>query len=354
MQEDNDNVANDKLHREGIKRSFSVHDGESKTIKPFVPVGDTMNTTDNTAIGNDMMAVARRIRERAQLLKDEKQKAESLRAVLLDLRDQQKTEIAINNRQRRRLLQATIERNEVELELFEVQESIDHCQKQARTMDQEIQESEERIHTLGERRAEQAVSFYGPNMAKMDTYIKVFEDIVESKQKAVEARQKRLEELRTKIKQSKTKEEEILCETREIQDIIDRQEEIDDESENDTKVDMQSKRSKHSDGIRKEDEEIIALASNVREAISAVRELYCTLSKHSLFSLLFLSFFASDVFKNLKAVFSPQETQGGPKEIRRGKWRPIALGGKAHPEPGWEEIVTEKEVFCSICHCMNT
>ncbi len=336
MQEDNENVANDKLNCEG-KRSFAVnptktsaystnYEGESRTMRPFVPVGGTI-VADNPQIGNDMMAVARRIRERAQILKDEKQKAEKIRGVLLDICKKRDAEIAINNRQRRRLLQATNERNEVELEIFEVQESIEDCRNKARAMGQETLESEERIRSLGERRTEQAISFYGPNMAKMDTFIKVFEDIVESKAKAVEARRKHLEELRSEIKVSKEREKEILRKTKEIKELIDLEEKIDDESGDDTKDERQSKGSKYSGGIRKEDEEIIALASKVRETIAVVSlmALHCIQT----FVPLFLAFSKHFFFRNIQKFESGllcARSSGMPKRNTTRQMKTYCIG----------------------------
>ena len=251
-------------------RGDAANDG---AMNPFDHFRNT--PTMESPMGNDMMAVARRIRERARVLQDEQRKAEAIRCALLDLHQTREIEIATNNRQRRCFLQSTNERNAVELELFAVQESIEDCRKRARAMDQETLESEERIRKLTDQRLQQTKSFYGPNIAKMDTYTKVLETIVESKQKAMEARQKRFEELRAQLKDSKEREECLLRETKEIQGTIDHGEQIDRRSRvgDGTDADEQSKGEKQQSVIGREDLEITALSNKVREAITTVSDI---------------------------------------------------------------------------------
>ncbi len=242
-----------------------------------------------------MMAVARKIQERAQVLKDERKKAEAKRIVLLDLRQKRDAEKKINEKQRKRLLLATNERNTVELEVMGVRESIGDCWKRARVMEEETRESEERIRKLDEKRAESTKSFYGPNLAKMETFLKVLETIVSSKEKAVEANRKRMDDLHTQLKESKMREESILRMTQETKEAIDREQAVDnaaDEGSVDSESSNKSsdnRKSRTSSAIARKDKEIVNLSSRVRKAIEMVSEtlhsMVCDISHRRVFKL---------------------------------------------------------------------
>ena len=222
-----------------------------------------------------------RIQERAQVLQDERKKAEAKRIVLLDLCQKRDVEKTTNEKQRKRLLQATNERNSVELEIMGVRESIEDCWKRAKTMEEETRESEERIRKLEENRAESTESFYGPNLAKMETFLKVLETIVDSKEKVVEARRKRIEDLRTRLEDSKEKEETILRETQETKLAINREEGVHNDETDEESTESESGKKRIS-VIAQKDNEIDNLSSRVRETIEMVSK---SLKSHNLLEL---------------------------------------------------------------------
>lgn len=277
MQDESRNATNNEPRRESTNSSFTAG-----AMDPFVHANGTTSiptTTnkDTTTIGNDMMDVARRIRDRARVLEDEQKKAEATRDVLRELYKKRDKEKAINDRYRKRLLQITNERNAVELEVFGCHESIGDCEKQTRAMEQETLESEETIRKLLQRRTEQTKSFYGPNLAKMETFVEVLQNIVESKEKAEEAKRKRVEDLRVQIKDSKKREGSILRETKDAEKVIDREQRIGssganvDADEKSTKSETSNKSGNNGNtDIGRDDQEITNLSRKVRDAIEEV------------------------------------------------------------------------------------
>ena len=260
-----------ETRRDSTDGNFASFDDEEN--RAYAP--NTSARESPVPIGNDMMAVARRIQERAQVLQDEREKAEAKRIVLLDLCQKRDAEKKTNEKQRKRMLRATNERNEVELEVMVARESIDDCWKRARVLEEKTRESEERIRKLDEQRAESTKSFYGPNLAKMETFLTVLESIVDSREKAVEAKRKRMDDLRTELKESKMREEDILRETQETKEAIDREEEaVDIADEGSTGSESSNKtggnRKSHTSAISRNDKEIVDLSSKVREAIEMV------------------------------------------------------------------------------------
>ena len=259
-----------ETRRESTDGNFASFDDEEN--RAYAP--STSNREAPIAIGNDMMAVARRIRERAQVLQDERKKAEAKRIVLLDLCQKRDAEKKTNEKQRKRMLQATNERNEVELEVIGVRESIDDCWKRAGVLEEKTREAEERIRKLDEQRAESTKSFYGPNLAKMETFLTVLETIVDSREKAVEAKRKRMDDLQTQLKESKMREEDILRETQETKEAIDREEEADDiVDDGSTGSESSNNRKSPTSAIARNDKEIVDLSSKVREAIEMVSDI---------------------------------------------------------------------------------
>ena len=217
-------------------------------------------------IGNDMMAVARRIRERARILDDERRKVRETEAALRDLREKHDRERSINDRQRQRLLQWTNERNAVELEIFRVEDAIGGHARTARALEEETRRSEARIEKLERERTDRTTILYAPNLARMEMFLAVLEDLVESKAAVAEKRQKRLEDLRAELEDAKRREESIIRQTRNLEDAIYREEgaypggsTTDEESKTETNT------------MKKEDHEITALSKRVREAIEEVR-----------------------------------------------------------------------------------
>mmetsp|Transcript_43533 Transcript_43533/g.49294 ORF Transcript_43533/g.49294 Transcript_43533/m.49294 type:complete len:315 (+) Transcript_43533:82-1026(+) len=172
------------------------------------------------SIGMDMMAVATRIQERARILTEERRKVQETDEVLTDLRRTLDKEKTINSRRRKHLLERINERNNVELEIFETQDTIDDNNRNVELFNQQRIESEERIKNLLKERTEEAVSFYGPNLAQMESYVKALEKVVLSKERVREQRRQRLETIRNEFEKAKTEEENIRQETDTIREDI--------------------------------------------------------------------------------------------------------------------------------------
>lgn len=261
--------------------------------------GNGSRANPNSNIGTDMMAVARRIQERARVLNDEQRMVQATELVLLDLCKTLKTEQAVNDEQRRKLLLATNERNMVELEIFAVKDSIEEHLKQIKAREQETLRSQETIAELVAKRIETTKKVYGPNLARMETYSRVLETIVGSKEKAMQTRSKLLEDLRAQLEDSKTRNELMIRETKDTKESIDREEQQqkqtgscgsddqdhgadDDHDDGDhglrfgrdhdgsTSKTNNSDSGIHSSAIGQEDKDITALSKRVREAIEEV------------------------------------------------------------------------------------
>jgi hypothetical protein len=291
MQEDEDTRRrttadgdNEHHHSEG---SFAAATDAIAVVSFRDGNGPRVNASAN--IGTDMMAVARRIQERALVLDDEQCRVRATEPILLDLCKTLKKEQARNDEQRRELLLKTNERNVVELEIFGVKDSIKEHLKQATAMDQEILHAEEIIAELVTRRTQTTKKVYGPNLASMETYTRVLETIVGSKEKAVEAWNNRLEGIRVQLEDSKTRNENINRETKDTEEAIDREQrqqqrigsggvvhddDDDDDDNNDddgsTSETNYSDNGTNSSAIGQEDKEITALSKEVREAIEKV------------------------------------------------------------------------------------
>jgi chromosome segregation ATPase len=241
--------------------------------------GEDPRDHPNMAMGTDMMAVARRISERAQILEEELRKVQETGPVLLELRRNRAKERGVNDKHRKRLLEMINERNNVELEIFRVQEYIKEHQKKAAALERETSESKERIREMIAKCNHDTQTIYGPNLARMETYTHVLESIVKAKQTAVEARRKRLDDLRAELEDSKRRKVNILSETKDIEEAINREEKSIHRGNNASGSDTNSGSMSDTDDsdtgtrpttIRREDQEITALSRKVREAIEEV------------------------------------------------------------------------------------
>jgi hypothetical protein len=242
-----------------------------------------------------MMAVARRIQERAWVLNDEQRRVQATERIYFDLCKALKEEQAVNAALQRTLLLATNDRNMVELEIFAVKDSIEEHLKQTKAMEVEILRSEKTIFEMVEKRIETTKKVYGPNLARMETHTRVLETIVGSKEKAVEARNKRLEDLRAQLEDSITRNDTTIRETKDTKEAIDREEEEqqqkqigscgsddqdhgndmdlndgDHDHDGSTRKTSNSDSGIHSSAIGRENKDITALTEQVREAIEEV------------------------------------------------------------------------------------
>lgn len=224
------------------------------------------------SIGMDMMAVATRIQERARILTEERRKVKETDEVLIDLRLTRDKEKTINSRRRKYLLELINERNNVELEIFDTQDTIDDNNRNVESFNQQRIESEERITNLIKERTEETVSFYGPNLAQMESYVKALENVVLSKEHVIEQRRQRLETIRNELERAKTEEENIRKETDTIREDIRCREEGDTVcgTTNDTTSNNNSS-SGSNKRIGRDIEEIAVLSKRVREIIEQVR-----------------------------------------------------------------------------------
>ena len=157
-----------------------------------------------SSIGMDMMAVATRIQERARILTEERRKVKDTDEILIELRQTRDQEQKINNRRRKNLLECINERNNVELEIFEVQDKIDDSNRNIELYDQQRIESKERIENLMNQRTKETTTFYGPNLAQMESYTKALENVVTTKERVIEQRRTRLETMRNELERAKT------------------------------------------------------------------------------------------------------------------------------------------------------
>jgi DNA repair exonuclease SbcCD ATPase subunit len=191
-------------------------------------VGATSNDTGgrggggggSSSIGMDMMAVATRIQERARILTEERRKVKDTDEILIELRQTRDKEQKINNRRRKNLLECINERNNVELEMFDVQDKIDDYNMNIELYNQQRIESKERIENLTDKRTKETTTFYGPNLAQMESYTKALENVVMTKERVIEQRRTRLETMRNELERAKTEEHNINQDTETIREDI--------------------------------------------------------------------------------------------------------------------------------------
>lgn len=118
------------------------------------------------------------------------------------------------------MLERIQERNEVELEIFNVQDTIDDHNAKAKTFDRQRAQIEERVENVSKKRRHDAASLYGPNFSRMDLYLKLLEDVVLTKERNKKQRQLRLEHIRNDLKKEKADEETIRKEIESTRKII--------------------------------------------------------------------------------------------------------------------------------------
>jgi hypothetical protein len=239
----------------------------------------------SSSIGMDMMAVATRIQERARILTEERRKVKNTDEILIELRQTRDKEQKINNRRRKNLLECINERNNVELEIFDVQDTIDDYNMNIELYNQQRIESEERIENLINKRTKETTTLYGPNLAQMESYTKALENVVMTKERVIEQRRTRLETMRNELERAKTEEQNINQETETIREDIHLRQgggEVipgDSRGPNDTnnKNNSSSNNNNNNKAMERDVEEINVLSKRVRETIDQVRVIQPTL-----------------------------------------------------------------------------
>ena len=233
--------------------------------------GPTTRPVPTANIGSDMMAVARRIQERARVLSKERRLVEETDAVLVDLRVRREREQAINDRRRQHMLERVNERNEIELELFRVRDSIRDHRERARATERDTLASEENTEALTEGRVRKTKSVYGPNLARMESFIHILTAKVESRERASKKRRERLEGLRAELADSRKEEEDIIRETAEIREAMDRAHGNCAGSTGASEaIEGAGSGGNKNNGFGREEEEITTLSGRVREVIEQV------------------------------------------------------------------------------------
>jgi DNA repair exonuclease SbcCD ATPase subunit len=248
-----------------------------------------------SSIGMDMMAVATRIQERARILTEERRKVKDTDEILIELRQTRDKEQKINNRRRKNLLECINERNNVELEIFDVQDKIDDYNMNIELYNQQRIESKERIKNLIDKRTMETTTFYGPNLAQMESYTKALENVVTTKERVIEQRRTRLETMRNELERAKTKEHNINQETERIREDIRRRRQggrgevtTGGGGPNDTTNNKNSSSSNNNKAMEQDVEEITVLSKRVRETIDQVRVIQLNLFVSIDYSLLSL------------------------------------------------------------------
>lgn len=245
-----------EFHNNGFDGSVEMDasTGSTRPTRTSRIASTTASAMPTSTITPDMMAVAHKIRDRALVLEEERRRVRSTEPILADLHERNFREQAINNRRRKHMLERVNERNAVELEIFGVRDAISDHQNNAKATDKETTASEERLRILLENRHHETVTFYGPNLARMETYANALETVVESKERDFEQRHLRLEGIRTELANSKAEETRIRRETKNVRETMARDEK--DGNQNATR--------------KQEDGEMTALSKRVRETIEQV------------------------------------------------------------------------------------
>ena len=173
----------------------------------------------------------------------------------------------------------------MELEIFDVQDTINRHRVKGDVFDQQRMESVGRIETMLQKRTEETMSFYGPNLARMELYAKTLEDVVLTKERIANQRQQRLRTIRNELEQAERDEDTICTETDMIRVDMRRRRggggggTVEDDKEDNNgddsikhkkNFDNNSNHSKHKN--RQDDSEAIGILSKkIRETIEQVR-----------------------------------------------------------------------------------
>ena len=158
------------------------------------------------AIGNDVMNIANRMRELAIQLEKDQKALKIAQQRLAKLKEIEQQEQDINAQKRRKLLQATNARNEVELEIFAVKDKVAAAQKAIEEHNQERTDLEARLVEAQDEAKHLIETVYAPQQVKMDVYMRAMEGIINSKRDKVQKRLDRLAAIRAEAKELKVKE----------------------------------------------------------------------------------------------------------------------------------------------------
>jgi chromosome segregation ATPase len=173
------------------------------------------------SMGSEMMEMAMRFQERNRILVEERRKLQGANARLAELQEIQRREQQVNDQYRRRLLQCTNDRNEVELEIFAVRDQIHQCEKTIAECEEERNLWEQQIIQIEQETQEKTETIYGPNILEMEMYLRALEDAVEAKQTKVQKQRDRIEAIRAECSALKKENESLQLQKKRIKDEID-------------------------------------------------------------------------------------------------------------------------------------
>jgi hypothetical protein len=199
---------------------------------------------------NNMAAVAARIQERHTQLLAEQATLELTKAELAEIQEVQQTQhVSINDSIRRTLLQVTRSRTGVELELFQARDEVHDYTRSIQELQhstENLERETDQIHGTWKAAIE---TIYSAHELEMDLYQRSLEETVQECDDKATRRKKEWMDMETQIKRAQDETTRFQRET------------------NVNDVDIETMESAE----QQDDEEVAALASKIRAALSTVR-----------------------------------------------------------------------------------
>ncbi|KAG7363486.1 hypothetical protein IV203_026847 [Nitzschia inconspicua] len=157
-------------------------------------------------INDDLMRLYNRIKDLYVQLGKEKNVLQSAQRRLTELQQIEQKEQKTNDQYRRRLLKCVNARNNVELELFTVQDQIEASKEAITKYDQERDDLESKLQEIQKESKIQTEIMYGPQQLKMNLYLRALSDIVQTKKQKIQKRDDRLATIRVECEALKAQE----------------------------------------------------------------------------------------------------------------------------------------------------
>ncbi|KAG7342320.1 hypothetical protein IV203_007413 [Nitzschia inconspicua] len=157
-------------------------------------------------INDDLMRLYNRIKDLYVQLGKERNILQSAQRQLTELQQIEQKEQKTNDQYRRCLLKCVNARNNVELELFAVQDQIEASKEAITKYDQERDDLESKLQEVQKESKSQTDIMYGPQQLKMNLYLRALSDIVQTKKQKIQKRNDRLSTIRVECEALKAQE----------------------------------------------------------------------------------------------------------------------------------------------------
>lgn len=150
-----------------------------------------------------------RLKNRRDVLLEERNKLRSLNAQLDTLRKVEEHEQSLNDKCRETYLEKVGARNDAEIQLLKVRGKIQKFASDVERLEREREEYEELAKAEKDRWEEQVSTIYAPEALKMELYVECLQNTIHTKQEIVQLRESRLVEMKGELMNLKNEGERV-------------------------------------------------------------------------------------------------------------------------------------------------